>query len=464
MLKRSIARRWPLILAALLLAAAALLAIMPRVTRATLPPIVEGQPLPSLAPMLDRVIPAVVNINSKTRVRVNNPFMDDPFFRQFFGMQNAPRERIEQSLGSGAIIDAAKGYVLTNNHVIQGADDVSVTLHDGRTLPAKIVGADPDTDVAVIQIAAQNLTALPLADSSQLRVGDFVVALGNPFGLGQTATSGIVSALSRTGLRGLGYQNFIQTDASINPGNSGGALVNLRGELVGINSAIYTPSGGNVGIGFAIPSNLAAEVMHQLIATGSVKHGSLGVQAQDLTPQIAQMLGTTATQGAVVTEVRAGSPAEAAGIKAGDIITAASGRPVHGESELYNAEGILPIGSSIELKLLREGQPLTLNVKLAAENLSSTDGGKLDPRLVGAALSDASERVRRDGVNGVSITRVTGGSRAGENGLKQGDLIVAINQVQIANLADLKKLLARQPRQLVLAVVRERALQFLAMQ
>src|SRR6185312_11596243 len=267
----------------------------------TLPVAVSGQPLPSLAPMLAKVMQAVVNINSKTSVRVRNPLMEDPFFRQFFGMPDMPRERIEQSLGSGVIIDATKGYVLTNNHVIAGADDISVTLHDGRTLKAQVVGTDPDTDIAVIRIPAENLSALALADSSHLRVGDFVVALGDPFGLGQTVTSGIVSALNRSGLRGLGYQNFIQTDASINPGNSGGALVNLRGELVGINSAIYSPSGGNVGIGFAIPTNLASQVMRQLIATGTVAHGSLGLQAQDITPDIAAAMNLDAGSGALVT-------------------------------------------------------------------------------------------------------------------------------------------------------------------
>ena len=436
----------------------------PRTPRAALPMAVDGQALPSLAPMLERVQPAVVNINSKARVRVRNPFLDDPLLRQFFGMQNVPRERIAQSLGSGVIIDAGKGYVLTNNHVVEGADDVSVTLHDGRTLSAKVVGTDPDTDVAVIQIPAQNLSALPVADSSHLRVGDFVVAVGNPFGVGQSATSGIVSGLNRTGLGGRGFQNFIQTDATINPGNSGGALVNLRGELVGINSQIFSTSGGSNGIGFAIPSNLAADVMRQLIATGSVKRGTLGVQAQDLTPQIANMLGTKLTQGAVITQVRDNSPADTAGIKAGDIVVALNGRPVNNENDLYNAEGLLPINSNVELKLVREGRTLTLSVPLAAEQLSSTEGAKVDPRIAGAELSDASERVRRQGLNGVSVTRVAAGSRAAQNGLKQGDLIVAVGQVQIAGLADLTSLTAKRPRQLELAVVRNKALEFLSMQ
>jgi len=439
-------------------------AYVPRAAAGALPAAVDGQAIPSLAPMLERVVPAVVNINSKARVRVRNPFLDDPTLRQFFGMQNVPRERIAQSLGSGVIIDAGKGFVLTNNHVVEGADDISVTLHDGRSLSAKLVGTDPDTDVAVIQIPAQNLSAMPVADSNHLRVGDFVVAVGNPFGVGQSATSGIVSGLNRTGLGGRGFQNFIQTDATINPGNSGGALVNLRGELVGINSQIFSTSGGSNGIGFAIPSNLAADVMRQLIATGSVKRGTLGLQAQDMTAQIANMLGTKLTQGAVVTQVRDNSPADTAGIRAGDIVVALNGRPVNTENDLYNAEGLLPVNSNVELKLVREGRTLTLTVPLAAEQLSSTQGGKLDPRIAGAELSEVSERVRRQGLNGVSVTRVAAGSAAAQNGLKQGDLIVAVGQVQISGLADLTSLAQKHPRQLQLAVVRDRNLEFLSMQ
>jgi Do/DeqQ family serine protease len=428
----------------------------------TIPLAVDGQALPSLAPMLERVTPAVVNINSKTRVKVRNPMMDDPFFRQFFGMQNAPRERIEQSLGSGVIIDASKGYVLTNNHVVEGADDISVTLHDGRTLKAKLIGTDPDTDVAVIQIPAENLSAMPLADSSQLHVGDFVVAVGNPFGVGQSASSGIVSGLNRTGLGGRGFQNFIQTDATINPGNSGGALVNLRGELIGINSQIFSTSGGSIGIGFAIPVNLANDVMKQLIATGTVKHGTLGVQAQTLTPDLARMLNTTASQGAVVTDVGAGSPAESAGLKAGDVVVAINERVVQNENDLYNAEGIAPIGSTLELKILREGKPLTLSARLIAESIVITPGAKLDERLTGADVSDAGERVKRAlGTGGVIVNKIEASSRAAENGLKPGDLIIGVNRVDVGGVTDFKRLLATQPRQLVLSVVRGREAFFL---
>jgi Do/DeqQ family serine protease len=367
-----------------------------------------------------------------------------------------PRERIEQSLGSGVIIDADKGYVLTNNHVIAGADDISVTLHDGRTLKAQVVGTDPDTDIAVIRIPAENLHALALADSGQLRVGDFVVALGDPFGLGQTVTSGIVSALNRSGLRGMGFQNFIQTDASINPGNSGGALVDLRGELVGINSAIYSPSGGNVGIGFAIPANLASRVMTQLIATGTVAHGSLGLSAQDITPDIAQALNTDAGAGAVVTRVRAGSPASDAGVVPGDIVTAVNGKAVHGAADLTNVQGILPVGSNVTLDLLREGRVLHVSTRLGADTVARADGASIDARLGGARLSEVDANARRDGLGGVRVDRVTDGSRAGGSGLKPGDLIVGVNQVDVASLDGLRQLLRRYPRQVLLSVVRGR--------
>ncbi len=432
----------------------AALALAPQAYAGVLPIAVDGQPLPSLAPMLEHVTPAVVNINSKTRVRVRNPMAEDPFFRQFFGLQNAPRERIEQSLGSGVIIDAAKGYVLTNNHVIDGADDIAVTLHDGRTLKAKLVGSDPDTDVAVIQMPAENLSALVLADTNKLQVGDFVVAVGNPFGLGQTVTSGIVSALGRSGLRGMGYQSFIQTDASINPGNSGGALVNLRGELVGINSQIVSPSGASAGIGFAIPANLAGDVMRQLISSGSVKRGTLGIEAQDLTPEIARMLEIEPSQGVVVTRVQNDSPSASAGLKPGDVITAVNGKPVATEQELHNAEGLLPVGSAIQLKLLRDGKPIEVSVRTATEQLATSSGAKLDPRLDGAEFADLGERQHSAGLSGISITRVVPGSRAAASGLKNGDIVFAVNQVEIGSVRELERLGTKRVRQLLLSVVR----------
>jgi len=433
--------------------------------RAALPPAVDGQQLPSLAPMLEHVTPAVVNINSKTRVRVRDPFFDDPMFRRFFGIPNGPRERVQQSLGSGVIVDANKGYVLTNNHVVEGADDIAVTVPDGRTVKAKVLGTDADTDLAVLQIPADKLTALPVADSAKLRVGDFVVAIGEPFGLGQTVTSGIVSALGRTGLRGSGVQNFIQTDASINPGNSGGPLVNLRGELVGINSMIFSPSGGNVGIGFAIPSNLAMDVLRQLVQFGEVKRGALGVDAQDVTPEISRMLSLPEnTQGTVITRVRAGSPAETAGLKPGDVIVSLNGKPVATEQELHNLEGLSAAGAAVEVGIVRDGKPETVNATLKVQEVRTTKGDALDPRLAGTQFADSGDNLRRRGISGVTVTRIVETSRAFQAGLRSGDVIVAVNQRDIDNAADFERAVSAKPRQLMLTVVRGDTAYFMLVQ
>lgn len=428
---------------------------------AALPAEVDGQPLPTLAPMLERTTLAVVNVSSKTRVQVRNPFFDDPFFRRFFDMPDVPQERVQQSLGSGVIVDATRGLVLTNNHVIERADEVTVTLHDGRTLNAEVIGRDPDTDVAVVRIPAENLTALALADSDRLRVGDFVVAIGNPFGLGQAVTSGIVSALGRSGLRGLGYQNFIQTDASINPGNSGGALVNLRGELVGINTAIFSPSGGNIGIGFAIPSNLARNVMNQLIAFGEVKRGSLGVQAQDLDARLARALGLDEGRGAVVTQVVPDSPADKARLQAGDVITKIDGKPVGSADELANIEGLLPIGKALTVEFLRENGLRSTELTLIASSAQQLAGEKLDPRLAGARFGELSQREKQAGIKGIKVLSVADGSVAARNGMAAGDIIFGVNRYEVENLAALSKLLGQQPRQILFSLYRGRRAYYL---
>lgn len=404
------------------------------VVQADLPVAVDGQPLPSLAPVLKRVTPTVVNINTQTRVRVSSPLLDDPFFRRFFNIPDAPRERVSQSLGSGVIVDAEKGYVLTNNHVIAGADEISVGLKDGRSLDAKLIGSDPDTDLAVVQIPAENLTALQLANSDELQVGDFVVAVGNPFGLGQTVTSGIVSALGRTGLRGLEYQNFIQTDASINPGNSGGALINLRGELVGINSAIFTPSGGNVGIGFAIPSSMARHVMDELIMFGQVRRGTLGVFVQDLTPELAGAFGLNVGKGVLVAEVVANSSAEKAGLRPGDVLLSLEKGEINNSQDFHNAEGQFPLGESLGVEYLRDGK--TRNTKLVIESIPMVDGGELDRRLEGAKFSELTVRYKQRNLSGVLLHELQSRSRLDREGLAEGDIIIGVNRQRIRNLVD----------------------------
>ena len=431
--------------------------------RAALPVEAGGQPLPSLAPMLRGVTPAVVSIQSKHIVRTHNPLAEDPFFRQFFGLPDMPQERVQQALGSGVVVDAERGLILTNNHVIEAADGITVTLSDGRTVEGQTVGADPDTDVALVKIKADHLTALKLADSSQLQVGDFVVAVGNPFGLGQTVTSGIVSALGRSGLQGLGYQNLIQTDASINPGNSGGALVNLRGELVGINNAIYSPSGGSVGIGFAIPSSLAGDVMRQLLATGKVARGSLGVESQDLADKIVHVMHLSSSHGALVARVYPGSAAEVAGVKVGDVITAVNGQPIANSEALRNQEGLLPVGKPVALNVTRDGKTIALSAALKAQ-ADKLAGSGLDPRLQGATFGDLPLNLKQKGLTGVVVAQVAPGSRADSNNLQPGDLVAQINGSDIHDLAALQATLAAKPARLQLTLVRGQMVGTLSLQ
>jgi Trypsin-like serine proteases, typically periplasmic, contain C-terminal PDZ domain len=340
------------------------------VPASSIPPDLTYGSVPTLAPVLDRVTPAVVNISVVSRSpAADNPLLRDPFFRRFFNIPEGmmPEARTHVSAGSGVIVDGAHGYVLTNHHVVANGIEVYVTLKDRRRLKAEVVGSDEATDIAVLRIEADNLTELPFGDSSALKVGDFVIAIGNPFGLGQTVTSGIVSALGRTGLKMGGYEDFIQTDASINPGNSGGALVDLRGQLVGINTAILSPGGGNVGIGFAVPANMAHSVMEQLIRYGEVRRARLGVTVQDVTPEMAEPLGLPLGEGALITRVESGSPADRADIRTGDVIVAVDGYPITNAADLRNRVGLVTSGARIDIDLVRKGRSLSVSALLSGQ-------------------------------------------------------------------------------------------------
>ncbi len=411
-----------------------LMLVVVATTQAALPTAVNGQTVPSLAPILEKVTPAVVNINTKSVQYVRS--RNSEFYSWFYGLPNTPQERVTQSLGSGVIVDAVKGLILTNHHVVNDADDISVVLHDGRTYSATLIGSDDGTDVAVIQIEADNLTALPLADSSQLRVGDFVVAVGNPFGLGQTVTSGIVSALGRTSLSGLGYQNFIQTDASINPGNSGGALIDLNGALVGINTAIFSPSGGNVGIGFAIPSSLAARMMRQLVEFGAVRRGSLGMGVQDITERLAKAFDVGQKQGVLVTSVDPDSPADRAGLQAGDIITKLNGDKITSQKQFQNYEGLLELNTQVVIDYLRNDKAKVVRTLITEADRNEIKGGELHDLLKGALLINLPSKYR-DRYQGVLIEEIERGSVAWDMGLRAGDLITAVNRGEISSLKQL---------------------------
>ncbi|MGI9246935.1 MAG: Do family serine endopeptidase, partial [Steroidobacteraceae bacterium] len=371
-------------------------------------------------------------------VQEQNPLFNDPFFRRFFDVPNTPREREFQSAGSGVIVDARNGYIITNAHVVENATEITVQLLDNRSLTAKVVGSDAGSDIAVVKVQANNLTQIPIADSDLTEVGDYVVAIGNPFALGHTVTSGIVSALGRSGINPEGYEDFIQTDASINPGNSGGALVNLNGELVGINSAILSRTGGNIGIGFAIPSNMMKIVMNQLIKFGKVKRGVLVVNIQTLAPEIAQSMGLPdGIQGALVSQVVDGSAAEKAGVKAGDVITAVNNRPVRDAGQLRNAIGLLSVGEKVDLALLRDGKPrrvtATVSERDEAAEAQSAAGSAAGshPGLEGADIAD--------GPNGVTIRSVAEGSPAAQRGLRTNDVILAVGRTRVTSLAEFQK-------------------------
>jgi serine protease Do/serine protease DegQ len=398
-------------------------------------PQIDGRGLPTLAPLVSEVTPAVVNISVVTRSPVeDNPLFRDPFFRRFFNLPDRPRE---QAAGSGVIVDAARGYVLTNHHVIRDAEQVIVTLKDRRQFPAKLVGADPGTDIAVLQIEPQNLTALKFGDSDALQVGDYVIAIGNPFGIGQTVTSGIVSALGRTGLSVEGYEDFIQTDASINPGNSGGALVNLRGELIGINTAIIGPAGGNVGIGFAVPANMARAVLGQIARYGEVRRGRLGIEMADMTPELVKKLGTGSLDGALIAAVQSGSPAEKAGLREGDIVVALNGRAIRSAAELRARLGLTPVDDEIELRVNRGGAARTLRTRVAAPQEATGGEGQPVPQLQGmraVEIERGSPLYQR--IQGLIVTAVEQGSRAAQAGFRPGDIIYAVSRKRVRTLAE----------------------------
>jgi len=419
------------------------LALVP-LSHAALPLAVDKEPLPSLAPMLERVTPAVVNISTVTQIEAEtHPLLRDPFFRYFFELPRKRRERENQSLGSGVIVDAERGIVLTNHHVVDQADEIDVRLRDGRELKAELVGSDPETYIAVLRIPAQGLTAVALGDSDDLRVGDFVVAIGSPFGLSHTVTSGIVSALGRSGLGIEGFESFIQTDASINPGNSGGPLVDLHGRLVGINTAILAPSGGNVGIGFAIPVAMVRAVADQLLEHGAVRRGLLGVAVQDLTPELARALGTGNTDGAVVSRVDPGSAAAAAGLRPGDLIVAVNGRPVTGAGALRAHIGLMRVGTPLELELIRKGARIRLKSTVADPYAGYVEGRRLAPQLQGAKLGDRSEGSDGSRSFAVAVGTVDKDSPAWLTGLREGDLLLEVNRERVRNLKELGRVLRR---------------------
>ena len=408
--------------------------------------------VPSLAPLVKEIGPSVVNIMTTGKLeqlrpesQEPHPFFDHPFFKEFFGERMPERQRPQlrrpSALGSGVIVDAENGYLLTNNHVIEMAEEITVTLTDRRTFQAELVGADPETDVALLKIDANSLTALPLADSDELQVGDYVVAIGNPFGLGQTVTSGIVSAVGRSGLR-LGpdsYQNFIQTDAAINVGNSGGALINLKGELVGINTAIFTGRGGNIGIGFAIPINMAQRIMDQLLAHGEIQRGRIGVQIQDLTPEFAEALGTTHQRGALVAQVLPGTPAEAAGVQAGDVIVGMNGQPVVGASDLRNKVGLLRVGDAVRLTIERDGEPLTIDLAVGERGEMALSAGSQIPQLEGVVLGPLTpdSPLYDELKEGVVVIEVEADTPAWNEGLREGDVIVEVNRQEVRSTDDI---------------------------
>ncbi len=416
----------------------ALLSMTP--TQAVLPQSVKGKPVTSLAPLVEAVAPAVVNIRVSQTITRRNPFGDDAF-RRFFGMPDSPSSPREvASAGSGVIVDAERGYILTNHHVVSGADTIRISLMDGTILDAEIVGSDPATDIAVIKVEAEGLVEMPIGDSTSARVGDFVIAIGNPFGLSHTVTSGIISALGRSGINRDGYEDFIQTDASINPGNSGGALVNMNGELIGINSAIISRSGGNVGIGFAVPTEIASSIMRQILDFGEIRRGLLGVTIQTIDAAAAEALGNDIDSGALITLIQSESAAEIAGLQVGDIIVEINDKKITDASELRNRIGLLRSGDEVRIKYVRDNEMLMTSAELGRAQDQMVLGEEIHPGLSGsvfAAASTASD-------DGVEIGEVQEGSPAAQRGLRTGDLITHVNRERIRNLQDFRAVAGNQ--------------------
>ncbi|GDY26514.1 DegQ family serine endoprotease [Agarivorans sp. Toyoura001] len=421
--------------------------------QAALPFSVGGEPLPSLAPVLEQTTPAVVNI-SVAGTKVSQQQLPE-LFKYFFGPGGNPdtgeQERPFQGLGSGVVIDAKKGYVITNYHVIHEADEIVVTLKDGRTFEAEVLGSDRHTDIALLKIDADELVDIKLSDSDELRVGDFAIAIGNPFGLGQTVTSGIVSALGRSGLNIENLENFIQTDAAINSGNSGGALINLRGELIGINTAIIAPNGGNIGIGFAIPSNMVRNLADQIIEFGEVRRGVLGVTGGELNSDLAKAFGTDSQHGAFVNQVMQGSAADQAGIKPGDIIIAVDDKKVKSFAELRAKIGTMGAGKTIKIGAIRDGEDISFKVTLQQAEEQNINAKVMHPALEGASLSSTAKGAD---ISGVVVSKIQRNSKAFANGFEEGDIIIGINKIRISSIADLRELLETEPKVLAVNIQR----------
>ena len=409
-------------------------------TYADLPQSVKGVPVTSLAPLVEEVSAAVVNIRVSQTVTSRNSFGDDAF-RRFFGLPEGRSRGAREvaSAGSGVIVDAERGYILTNHHVVGAADTIQISLIDGTVHDAEIVGSDPATDIAVIKVDAEGLTEMAIGDSTSARVGDFVIAIGNPFGLGHTVTSGIISALGRSGISRDGYEDFIQTDASINPGNSGGALVNMNGELIGINSAIISRSGGNVGIGFAVPTEIAGSIMNQILDFGEIRRGLLGVNIQTIDAEAAEALGNDIDSGALITGIQSDSAAEIAGLRVGDIIIEVNEKKVDGAAELRNRIGLLRSGDQVSIKFVRDNETRSAQAELGQARSQMVLGEEIHPGLAGSTFAASSTT----GANGIEISEVQEGTPAAQRGLRTGDLITHVNRIQVQNLQDLREVAAR---------------------